>query len=137
MVDNPYYPHKEGKCLDGQPTCQDCRLQQPELVASAHFTICQKPWTCSEHVNPKNKVLCQALHDKWFALRDEFERSAGLDLSYRLATTRYKGSLGMCQGYGDSRYMPIPLPHREPGKTDGESADGGKKQQNRLRLAPA
>ena len=108
MVDNPYRPHTE-TCLDGKPTCQDCRLQDPDLVTSAHFTICQKPWTCTEHLNPKNKVLCQIFHDKWFALRDELEIEMGVDLSYRAAKSRYENSKGMCKGFGDSRYIPIPL----------------------------
>ena len=109
MVDNPYRPHTD-ICLDGKSTCRDCRLQSPAKVKSAHFTICQKPWTCCEHLNPKNQVLCEVLHDKWFALRDELERDLGLDTSYRKASTsRYKKSLGMCTGYGDSKYLPIPL----------------------------
>lgn len=109
MVDNPYYPKQEGKCLDGKPTCKDCRLQKQELVSSAHFTICQKPWTCTEHVNPKNKVLCEQLHNKWFALRDELERETHVDLSYRAVTTKFKGSLGMCSRYGDAGYKRVPL----------------------------
>lgn len=108
MVDNPYKPHTS-ECLDGKDTCQDCRLQSPDKVASAHFTICQKPWTCCEHLNPKNQVLCQQFHDKWFALRDELERDTQLDLSYRKNGGRYKNSLGMCSGYGDSKYLPIPI----------------------------
>ncbi len=75
MVDNPYHKNTL-RCLDGNKTCEDCRLQVPEKVASAHFTICQKPWTCTDFVNPKNKVLCEVLHRQWFELRDELEREA-------------------------------------------------------------
>ena len=64
MVDNPYHQHK--LCLDKQPTCQDCRVQEPDKVKSAHFTICQKPWTCTKHTNPRNAVLCEIFHT-WFA----------------------------------------------------------------------
>lgn len=114
MVDNPYYAHGKKavaveRCLDRKPTCQDCRLQDIEKVKSAHFTICQKPWTCSFHDNPRNSVLCIKFHAKWFALRDEFERSAGLDLVYRKSDTKYKDSLGMCTGYGHDKYIPIPI----------------------------
>lgn len=109
MVDNPYHKNTF-VCLDGKPTCQDCRIQNPDLVYTAHFTICQKPWTCTEHTNPRNKVLCEIFHDKWFALRDELERDRGLDLSYREKHTRYKNSLGMCRRFGDSGYIPIPQP---------------------------
>ncbi len=108
MVDNPYYPNTS-KCLDKQPTCQDCRLQKPELVKSAHFTICQKPWTCTQHLNPKNKVLCEIFHDKWFSLRNELELEMGVDVGYRKKGSKYKNSMGMCSGYGDKKYIPIPL----------------------------
>ena len=97
------------KCLDKKPTCQDCRLQVPEKVKSAHFTICQKPWTCTQHLNPKNKVLCEIFHDKWFALRNELELQSDVDVGYRKKNSRFKNSLGMCSGYGDKKYIPIPL----------------------------
>ena len=47
-------------------------------------------------MNPKNKDLCQKLHNEWFKLRDELERKTSVDLSYRVAMekTRYKQSLG-------------------------------------------
>lgn len=108
MVDNPYRPNT-AICLDGKETCEDCRLQKPENVASAHFTICQKPWTCTDFLNPRNAVLCEALHKKWFELRDELEREQGTDLSYRKLDSKNQGSLGMCTGYGDKKYLPIPI----------------------------
>lgn len=107
MVDNPYRAGTT-RCLDGHETCEDCRLQLVDNVASAHFTICQKPWTCSFHNNPRNMALCTDLHDKWFRVRDDFEKSLNLDTSYRAKNTRYKNSLGMCAGYGDNKYLPIP-----------------------------
>ena len=49
----------------------ECQKTPIEAVKSAHFTICQKPWTCySSHVN----ALCSKLHEAWFALRKEAER---------------------------------------------------------------
>lgn len=108
MVDNPYRPETK-ICQDGKETCQDCRLQQPEKVYSAHFTICQKPWTCTKHVNPRNKDLCEVFHAKWFQLRDEFEHELGIDMSYRSTNNRYPQSLGMCSGYGDDKYIPVPV----------------------------
>ena len=108
MVDNPYKINTQ-ICHDGKPTCEDCRLQVIENVSSAHFTICQKPWTCTYHVNPKNKDLCLQLHLKWFELRDEFEMSRNIDRSYRDMHSKFKGSKGMCKGYGDSKYIPIPI----------------------------
>lgn len=111
MVDNPYRP-KTTQCLDKKPTCQDCRLQNPDLVKSAHFTICQKPWTCTKHLNPKNMVLCEIFHKKWFALRDELEQELNLDTSYRKKDTKFINSMGMCKGYGDDKYISIPIANR-------------------------
>ena len=108
MADNPY-KRNTLKCLNKQPTCEDCRVQDPDKISSAHFTICQKPWTCPPFDNPRNSKPCAAIHRKWFALRDEFERSLGLDLSYRIEKTRHEESLGMCAGFGDKKYIPIPL----------------------------
>ncbi len=108
MVDNPYHKGTT-RCLDRKPTCEDCRIADINKVSSAHFTICQKPWTCTFHSNPNNKVLCEKFHAKWFALRDEFEQHLHLDTSYRKQQTKYKDSLGMCKGYGDDKYLPMPV----------------------------
>lgn len=108
MVDNPYWPNTV-RCQDGKPTCQDCRLQQPEMVSSAHFTICQKPWTCTKHTNLRNKDLCEVLHAKWFQLRHEYEVELGIDISYRAIDSEYTASQGMCKGFRDSDYIQIPL----------------------------
>lgn len=113
MVDNPYRPHADDNvkvCLDKtKKTCQDCRLQESELVSSAHFTICQKPWTCEDHVNRRNQRLCKALHEKWFSLRAEFEQEIGIDISYREKQSRHTGSRGMCKRFGHGGYLPIPI----------------------------
>jgi len=113
MVDNPYRPYKDEdspkKCLNGQPTCEDCRKQKFHNVKSAHFTICQKPWTCTKHDNPRNKVLCEQLHQEWFILRHEFEIENNINTGYRYTQTKYKESLGICRGYGDKKYIPIPI----------------------------
>jgi hypothetical protein len=53
-------------------------------------------------------VLCTQLHDEWFKIRDDFEKYLQIDPSYRAKRSRYKNSLGMCSGYGDKKYLPIP-----------------------------
>jgi hypothetical protein len=109
MVDNPYYPNTN-RCINGALTCEDCRISKIENVYSAHFTICQKPWTCTYHSNPRNKVNCEAFHQKWFQLRYEFEENIlKIDNNYRQKESRYKESYGMCTGYGDNKYLPIPV----------------------------
>lgn len=117
MVDNPYYPKSNPpKCLDGTKDCQDCRLQQIDKVKSAHFTLCQKPWTCNKHDNPRNMRLCEQLHDKWFLIRSEFEKNIlGLDEKSEYAgnyNPRQKKLIyrGMCKRYGSEGYIKIPLP---------------------------
>jgi hypothetical protein len=109
MVDNPY---RKGttRCLNKQTTCEDCRLTDFEKIKSAHFTICQKPWTCTYHSNPLNKVNCEKFHNKWFQLRDEYEQYLGIDTeAYRTKKTKYLESKGMCKGYGDDKYLPLPV----------------------------
>jgi hypothetical protein len=108
MVDNPYH-RDTTRCLDGQPTCEDCRLSEVDSVFSAHFTICQKPWTCTAHTNPRNMRLCRAFHEKWFSLRDEFEQAMDVDVSYRVKRSVVPGSLRMCRNYGDDKYLPLPI----------------------------
>jgi hypothetical protein len=54
-------------------------------------------------------VLCEALHTKWFELRDELEKSLGIDTGYRIPNNKKKDSLGMCKGFGDEKYFPIPI----------------------------
>lgn len=108
MVDNPYMKDTTN-CLDRKPTCQDCRVQTFDKVSSAHFTLCQKPWGCTLHDNPKNAELCRRFHDEWFKLRDEFEKEHKLDLSYRAENSKFVNSMGMCTGYGDKKYLPIPV----------------------------
>ena len=109
MVDNPYHKNTL-RCINGEETCEDCRASNPDEVYSAHFTICQKPWTCTAHDNPRNKVVCLAFHKKWFQLRDEMEKELGIDpLSYRPEKYIFKESLGMCKAYGDSKYYPMPI----------------------------
>jgi hypothetical protein len=48
----------------------NCTVKSIDEVVSAHFTVCQKPWSCSAwQKNP----LCVALHKRWFELRVEAE----------------------------------------------------------------
>jgi hypothetical protein len=53
----------------------ECQATDFSLIKTAHFTVCQKPWTCySSYVNP----LCEKLHKAWFQLRREAENYYGL-----------------------------------------------------------
>ena len=60
-------------------------------------------------MNPKNKILCEIFHNKWFQLRHELELESGININYRKKNSKYIKSYGMCSGYGDKKYIPIPL----------------------------
>eukprot|EP00662_Eupelagonemidae_sp_cell21_P006525 gene6525-9263_t len=79
MADRPWRDDKRGRasgCLDGSETCVDCRELGASRVRLAHFTICQKPWTCYEGGPswPPYK-LCVEFQNLWFDLRLEFEKT--------------------------------------------------------------
>jgi hypothetical protein len=54
---------------------KECESTPLEKIKSAHFTVCQKPWTCYKGII---NDLCHALHQKWFALREEAEAFYGI-----------------------------------------------------------
>jgi len=63
---------------------EECQGKTLGEVRSAHFTICQKPWTCIQWGGsrgickmPMCNPLCKALHDEWFRLRREAEKYYG------------------------------------------------------------
>lgn len=61
------------RCIYNYMGPDDPKLMKPEElnkcsvdeIKTAHFTICQKPWSC--HI--KNEGACPALHRKWWDLR--------------------------------------------------------------------
>lgn len=56
----------------------ECQKTSISEIKSAHFTICQKPWTCyASFVNP----LCAQLHAAWFALRKQAEQYYSLPVA--------------------------------------------------------
>jgi hypothetical protein len=103
MVDDP--KTNKGVCRDGSPkgVCEDCREMDANLVYTAHFTACSKPWKCRVGFSKKQK-LCQALHTKWFEARKEFEVATGT-----WNASVYNGRLygGFCTNGGDNGYLSI------------------------------
>ena len=53
---------------------KECSTQTLAEIKSAHFTVCQKPWTCY----PDERHLCLELHELWFKLRKEAEAFYGI-----------------------------------------------------------
>jgi len=121
MVDDPYVKVEDDgelkmKCRDltEHVPCNDCRLAKIDLIKSAHFTFCQKPWSC-----PKIQLsLCRKLHKKWFQIRREWEndgkvfftgnrsifskKMGNYDVSYEPTTFQ-----GYCKNIGKDGYVPI------------------------------
>ncbi|GAB5031602.1 Hypothetical protein NocV09_00601550 [Nannochloropsis oceanica] len=76
----PYYFHKltdptRAKEVDrcvynnmfDNPECKNASIP---MIKNVHFTVCQKPWTCTTHA--KN-AACTPFMEKWFQLRRELE----------------------------------------------------------------
>lgn len=74
----PYYFHKltdptRAKEVDrcvynnmfDNPECKNASIP---MIKNVHFTVCQKPWTCTTHA--KN-AACTPFMEKWFQLRRE------------------------------------------------------------------
>ena len=66
------------------PECLERKLSE---IKSAHFTICQKPWTCTKWgarsptcEMPRCNPLCKQLHEEWFRLRHETELFYGVQV---------------------------------------------------------
>eukprot|EP01065_Artemidia_motanka_P015624 TRINITY_DN19366_c0_g1_i1.p1 TRINITY_DN19366_c0_g1~~TRINITY_DN19366_c0_g1_i1.p1 ORF type:complete len:577 (+),score=180.28 TRINITY_DN19366_c0_g1_i1:79-1809(+) len=53
-------------CVGRRRTCADCRSTPFSKVRTAHYTVCQKPWTCRDVGG-----LCRQLHSAWFEARRE------------------------------------------------------------------
>jgi hypothetical protein len=121
-------PYKAGtnKCHDGERKCPDCRTKSISEVKSAHFRVCGMPWACTQHTNTHNMRICTEMDASWFKMRDDFEIEMGVDTSYRkskaalnedLARNASKAAaavyldytMGMCTGFGEVNYLPIPL----------------------------
>jgi hypothetical protein len=108
-------PHRPGtkKCWGAERNCPDCRLTNITDVLTLDYSACGQPWLCSKLINKQhdNQQACKAMHQKWFEVRDDLERTHKVDLSYRFdgSKTAVVWSIGMCAGWGDQRYLPIPL----------------------------
>jgi hypothetical protein len=111
---------------DGKPDyvsntrCEDCRNTPIDVVKSAHYTACKKPWECTiAHPRvPKNKrqsyrlenlvnvSYCMNLVREWFELRKEFEialevaSDGKVKPAPRIGTYENQYFMGYCHGSG-------------------------------------
>lgn len=113
MSDNPMLERKNGekRCRTDQDACEDCRFRRKEDVATFHFTICQKPWSCLKYQHQKDTFqLCREMNHEWYVYRSELEQSWGRSGrgEGELKADHY---LGYCRHGGASGYIPIALPY--------------------------
>jgi hypothetical protein len=115
MVDNP----KDKKTVDGVPQgrcrtneefCEDCRTRPLEEVATAHFTLCQKPWLClpQDHDIIQQR-LCRKLHHEWHRIRADLEESWGRS-KLGSGTFHQDHFFGHCKSFGYDGYLFIEEP---------------------------
>ena len=83
MADNPRDQRTvndvvSGNCRDGRDDCEDCREIDVGEITTAHFTLCQKPWSCLPHNQDQlQHRLCRKLHHEWFRVRADLEGKSG------------------------------------------------------------
>ncbi|CAB9511683.1 expressed unknown protein [Seminavis robusta] len=81
---------KDGKCLSGRESCEDCRDTPIPEIYSFHYTACRKPWTCIavKTDDPNNKMprkysvpvdivhfdQCMKAQKVWHAMRADLEQ---------------------------------------------------------------
>ena len=96
-----------------------------DLIYSAHYAICGKPWYCtskstSVETNQKmdihqpfimrdyavNKDHCLKLVERWHLMRNDFEKAAGIHDETRAKNFTYKTEFfhGHCGGEGNEYY---------------------------------
>jgi hypothetical protein len=64
-----------------------CRNKSISEISSAHFTVCQKPWTCQKQ---SGDSLCKNLHSKWFDIRKEAEMFYNISVIHNPCSQDYK-----------------------------------------------
>lgn len=71
MVDRCLY-----NTMADTPQCETKKINE---IKSSHFTVCQKPWTCSG--GDRDDDLCGDLHRQWFQLRKEAAKFYGIPIT--------------------------------------------------------
>jgi hypothetical protein len=80
-------------------------------IMTAHFTLCQKPWTCNPHAeNMIQHRLCRIMHHQWFHIRSDLEQMWGRT-GYGSSTWDAEHFFGYCSHSGDQGYIPMTQPY--------------------------
>ena len=107
MADNPRDQRTvndvvSGNCRDGRDDCEDCREMDVGEISTAHFTLCQKPWSCLSHNQDQlQHRLCRKLHHEWFRVRADLEGKSG---DGKFDSGQF---FGFCNHSGGRGYIPI------------------------------
>lgn len=107
MADNPRDQKTvndvvSGNCRDGRDDCEDCREIDITMIFTAHFTLCQKPWSCLPHSQDQlQHRLCRKLHHAWFRVRADYEGKSG---EGQFDPDHF---YGFCNHSGGPGYIPI------------------------------
>ena len=81
--------------------CSAARQTPFDEVKFAHFTVCQKPWTCNPARDPDDdKKICLALHAAWFDIRREFEEEHGMPSEKKVCRRGYQ-KMAFPAGFGE------------------------------------
>ena len=116
MADNPRDQKTvnnvvSGKCRDGREDCEDCRERGIGEVATAHFTLCQKPWECLAHSHDTlQDNLCRMLFGEWYRIRADLERpNVAKDVVVGEGKFKPEHFRGFCNGSGKKGYIPLKI----------------------------
>ena len=127
-------PDRIGKCRNGRlDDCEDCMITDIDLIYSAHYAICGKPWYCTSKSTPMepnqqkdrgkafimrdyavNRDHCLQLVERWHLMRNDFEKTVGIHNEARAKNFTYKTEYfhGHCSGEGNEFYDHIVMePH--------------------------
>jgi hypothetical protein len=116
MADNPRMKKTvndvvSGDCRDGRDDCEDCRERDIGDVATAHFTLCQKPWHCLPHGQDMlQHRMCKKLFKEWYRIRADLEQPNVADnVVIGEGTFQPEHFRGFCKFSGQRGYIPIQL----------------------------
>jgi hypothetical protein len=104
-----------GSCRTGQMECQDCRAVPIHKIVTAHFTLCQKPWSCLPHSTSNlQHRLCRQLTHQWYKVRSELEKHWQRGKGVGDGDYDRGHFYGYCTKTGHSGYVPIAKPYGRP-----------------------
>jgi hypothetical protein len=82
---------------------------------TVHFTLCQKPWTCTANAQDMiQQRLCRLMHHEWFRVRADLERMWGRSGQGPSTTWEAEQFFGNCRHGGEKGYVAMAEPYGPP-----------------------